>query len=97
MGAQFKFNPGQIMEEKNVTPVDDSSVPNATFGGGTKGRLSNVLMVGTGGDVAVLFCDKTTSEVITGLVAGIWQSRKPFSHVFLTGTSALNIRVGATF
>ena len=99
MQAQFRFNPGQIQDEKIALKSDDDSPANlnAVFGGGTKQILSNVIMVGAAGDVSVLFYDKTTPEVITGLAAGIWQSRKPFKHVYSTSTTATGIRVGYTF
>lgn len=99
MGKQFTFTPGQIKDEKNVTPTDAPGPGqlNATFGGSDTGVFANCIMVGAAGNVSVLFCDKTAAETITGLAAGIWQSRKPFKHVYAANTSATGIRVGITF
>lgn len=97
MGKQFPFTPGTIKDEKNVTLTDTDTTPNATFGTGANPVYANTIMVGATGNVAVLFYDQTVAEVITGLAAGVWQSRKPFKHVYSTNTTATGVRVGITY
>lgn len=94
----FRTNPGQIEDEKAVTK-SDSDISNAMF---KNGRVpANALYIGGAGNVKVRFVgdpfDTVNGDAIISLAVGIWRSTKPFSHVYSTGTTATDIRVGVTY
>jgi len=101
MGIIAPHTPGQIKEEKAVTLGDSTGVPNAV---NAAGEHANAIWVGVTGNVRLFFdgqsddsADADNSRTVVGLAAGVWHSRKPFKHVYLTGTTATSVRVGWTW
>lgn len=99
--SRFPHTPNLPADEKPIATTDATSTLNARF---ANGKSANMLFVGGGGDVRLFFEDGTDdstdadgSRTVVGLVPGIWVARKPFRHVYLSGTTATNIRVGRSF
>lgn len=96
-------NSGEIQNQRVITTdLDDTPANgNALFPRKlTGGIYANAILVGldgtNNGAVKIRYLDGS-DETIPFLAAGVWISMRPFSHVWLTGTTADTVMVGHTF
>lgn len=92
-----------LVEQHKAVITSDTLNFNCTFGGAagrSNGTPCNAIWVGTSGNVNFRFADAPdgilNDLIYHSVVAGTWISMPPFSHIYTTGTSAANIRVGVS-